>query len=382
MKAIINGTIYTMANGVITGGTVLIDHGKIVAVGQDVSIPDSAEIIDAAGQMVFPGLIDANTRVGIVEEGVGEIGNDADEKTKPVTPEMRALDATWWRDVAFTDARSAGITSISIGPGSANVISGQAMVVKTAGNLIDSMVLKEPAGLKISLGGNRQAHRDRTDDIALFKAELQKAKEAIAKEAKRKEGEIAEPNLKLDPIVALLKGGQPAHISAIQHHDILNAIELSDEWGFELVLERVLEGHLVVEEIKASGAAVIAGPTMINKMGVAKNMSTKMPGVLAKAGVKVALCTDHPTIPVAYLAVQAALAVRDGMPEDDALRAITIVAAEVLGVADRVGSIEVGKDADLAIFSGHPFDVTTKTTMTLIDGEIAYQAPKGGCCTC
>lgn len=376
MKAIVHGKLYTVSHGIIEDGTILIDGGKITAVGKDLGIPEGAEIIDASGMCVFPGLIDADTRIGIFEEGQSSVGDDTNEPSRPINTELRVIDATWWRDVAIADCRAEGVTTVSVAPGTASVIGGQIAAIKTAGNIIDHDVIKAPIGLKINLGGNRAAMRDRSSDVALFEAELQKAKELIAKRAK---GGSEEVNLRLDPLVDLLEGRLPARIVCIANHDITNAIDLAEKWGFNLIIERCLEGHLVADEIVSSGCAVIAGPTFINKSGAARNMSVKMPGVLAKAGVKVALCTDHPTLPSENLFVQAALACRDGMPEELAIRAITLTAAELLGIADRVGSLQEGKDADIAIFSGHPFDITSHCLMTLIDGKLVHNAEKGGC---
>jgi len=382
MKAIVNGTLYTMVNGIIEDGTILIDAGKIIAIGKGIALPEGTEIISAKGCTVLPGLIDADCKVGIFEEGQGPIGNDTNE-TVSLGAEFRASDATWWEDVAFDDCRKAGITALSIGPGSANLINGQSFVTKTAPGVIDHQIVRSFAGLKINICGTKSNQHDRTMDIASLQAQLQKAKELAAKNAKQTaKGEIPEENLKLDPLITLLSGGNYARVNVFANHDILNALELAKDWGFPLVLERCYEGHLVVDEIVASGCSVIAGPTFINRMGNAKNLSLKMPGILAKAGIKVALCSDHPTLPSENLATQAALCCRDGMPEELALKAITSVAAEVLGVSDRIGSLEVGKDADLAIFSGHPFKTATQCLATLIDGEFVYQAEKGGACSC
>ena len=376
MKAIVHGTLYTVSHGIIEDGTILIQDGKIAAVGTDIAIPAEAEVIDASGQSIFPGFIDADTRVGIFEEGQSSVGDDSNETPRMINTELRALDAIWWRDVAFSDCRAEGVTAVSVGPGTATVIGGQVALLKTSSHIIDQDIVKAPVGLKINLGGNRAERRDRSDSVALLEAELTKAKDLIARRAVSGTSEF---NLRLEPLVDLLEGRIPARILCITNHDISNAIDLAEKWGFTLIIERCLEGHLVLDEIVASGCSVIAGPTFINKSGAARNMSVKMPGVLAKAGVKVALCTDHPTLPSENLAVQAALACRDGLPEDLAISAITLTAAELLGVADRLGSLEVGKDADIACFSGHPFDITSHCLMTIIDGEIVFTSEKGGC---
>ena len=376
MKAIINGRIYTVAQGIIENGTVLVDGSKIIAVGTDVSIPAEAEIIDATGLSVFPGFIDADSRAGIFEEGQSSVGDDTNEPSRTINTELRTIDATWWKDVAFSDCRAEGVTSLAISPGTGSVICGQIAVLKALDCVIDQAVVKEPAGLKINLCGNRQERRDRSVDVSLFEAELYKAK---ALQEKRVKGEALDFNLKLDPLVDLLDGKIPARMIAYANHDIMNAIELSEKWGFKLIIERCYEGHIVLDDIVASKAAVIAGPTYINLSGIAKNLSVKMPGLLGKAGVKVALCTDHPTLPSENLFVQAALACREGLGEELAIKAITLTAAELLGVDDHIGSLETGKDADIAIFSGHPFHITSHCLMTLINGEIVHDARKGEC---
>jgi imidazolonepropionase-like amidohydrolase len=382
VKAIVNGTLYTVSHGVIENGTILIEDGKIVAIGANLPIPEEAELLFAQGAHVYPGLIDADCKVGIFEEGQGPIGDDTNEPNS-IGSEFRAFDATWWEDVAFEDCRRAGITALSIGPGSDNLINGQSFITKTGPGVLDHQVIRAFAGLKINICGTRGNQRDRTIDIAALQGQLQKAKELMVKNEKMlAKGETPEENPKLDPLVALLKGENFARITVYANHDILNALELAKTWGFPLVLERCYEGHLLVDDIVASGCKVIAGPTFINRMGASKNLSLKMPGVLAKAGVAVALCSDHPTMPSENLTTQAALACRDGMPEELALRAITLTAAEILGVADRIGSLEVGKDADFALFSHPIFKTASQCLATMVNGDLVWQAEKEGECQC
>lgn len=382
MKAIVNGTLYTVAQGIIKNGSIIIEKGKITAIGQNLDIPEEAELILAKGAHVYPGLIDADCKVGIFEEGQGPIGNDTNEPIA-LGSQLRAFDATWWEDVAFDDCRKAGITAMSIGPGSNNLINGQCFVTKTSFGVLDHQVINPFAGLKINITGTRSNNNDRTLDIAALEVQLQKAKELLEKNTKLKEkGEEPDENPVLDPIVALLTGENFARITAFANHEISNALELAEKWGFPLVLERCYEGHLVADQIKKSGAKVIAGPTFVNRMGKAQNLSLKMPGVLAKAGIPVALCTDHPIIPSENLTMQAALNCRDGMPEEEAIKAITLGAAEILKVDDRVGSLEVGKDADIAIFDQPLFKVKAQCLATLVNGELIWQKDEEGDCSC
>lgn len=382
MKAIVNGTIYTVAAGIIEKGSILIEKGKITAIGQNLTIPEEAELLLAEGAHIYPGLIDADCKVGIFEEGQGPIGNDTNEPIG-IGSHLRAFDATWWEDVAFEDCRKAGITALSIGPGSDNLINGQCFVTKTGYGVIDNQVINPFAGLKINITGTRLNNNDRTLDIASFQVQLQKAKELAEKNDKLiAKGETPEENPVLDPLVALLKGENFARVTAFTNHEILNALELAKKWGFPLVLERCYEGHLVAKEIKESHAQVIAGPTVVNRMGKAQNLSLKMPGVLQKAGINLALCSDHPILPSENLSVQAALSARDGLPPDQALRAITLGAAEILRVDHLVGSLEVGKDADIAIFDQPLFSTKAQCLATLVSGELVWQKEKEGECLC
>ncbi len=398
MLAIKNGRVLTPSGTFLDGATVLVDGGKIISVtsaGQGAAIPAGAEVVDASGKYVLPGLIDASTRAGIHEDGNGPIGVDTDEPSNPISPQLRTIDAAWHEDLALKDALQWGVTATMVSPGTANIFGGQTFVMKTAGRTLTDMAIKNPAGMKVSLtgtprmammaamrGGPQIQPRDRAQDVALFQAELQRAREAMERQERLEKAKAAgatnlpEPdrNLRTEAIMALLRGEMPIFVTAHLNHDISNAIELAREWGLKLVLERCAEGHLVLDEIQESGAAVVAGPITVNRRSDLKNLSLKLPGVLARAGVKVAISTDHPTIPIHYLTVQAATAVREGMGEADALKAITINPAEILGVAGRMGSLEAGKDADVAVYSGHPFDINTRVELTYVNGVKVWDA--------
>ncbi|MGE5561100.1 MAG: amidohydrolase family protein [Chloroflexota bacterium] len=391
MLALVNGKLLTMTHGTIDGGTVLIDGGKIVAVGRDVTIPQGCKTVDCQGKYVLPGLIDANGMVGLHNDGFGSIGHDEDEKFTPVAPQLRAIDAIWPEDPALADCVKAGITAVSVGPATTGVITGQCAVIKTRGGAIDDMVVKAPAGLRISITGTPRSPwgntgvtpRDRSTDIALLRQELRRAKEAIEKQekaaAKADAGDAAggpDRNLKQEVLIALLKGELPARVNVRYSYDIDNALELAREWGFKLILEDAPDAQLMVGDIAKAGAPVIVGPLPVNKEGERKNLSLKTPGILAKAGVKVAIASGFPETPIRYLFVSAALACSEGMPEDDALKAITINAAEILGVADRIGSLDAGKDADIVVYDGHPFEITSRVDRVYMDGELVA----GGCC--
>jgi imidazolonepropionase-like amidohydrolase len=382
MLAVTNARVVPVAGAPLEPGTVLIADGKIAAVGPEFVLAPGTEVIDARGQWVLPGLIDANTKLGIHEDGYGQIGYDEDELHTPLAPHLRALDAVNPEDVAIAEALAAGVTTVLVGPATSGVITGQCAVLKTAGTCVDHMVLSEPAGLRVSLtgtnpmmmrGGNAPP-RDRAQEVAMFRQALIRAREAMSKKARSGPGE-SEPsrppqrNLRQEALQRLLKREFPARMHVINNVDIRNALLLAREFGFELVLERAAEAQLMVDEIAASGCGVVLGPLTSNRRGELKNLSLKTPGILARAGVKVALATDFPSLPVKYIRAHAALAVRGGMTPADAIRALTLSAAELLGVADRVGSLEVGKDADLVFFSGDPFCVQTRVTRVMVEGK-------------
>jgi len=385
MLAITNGKIYTMAGKVLDGGVILIKDGKIEEVGQEIQIPQDAKVIDANGKYVFPGFIDAHSHVGIFEEAVGEIGEEGNEWTEPVTPHLRAIDAINPGDKAFEDAVAGGITCVFTGPGSANVIGGQSIVMKTYGKIIDDMVVKAPAGLKVAFGENpkrvygeqKKMPATRMATAALLREALTNAQNYKAKREKCRNNpeEVFERDLKMEVLCDVLDKKLPLRAHAHRADDIMTAIRIAREFDLEVVIEHCTEGHLIADELAKLQVPAIVGPSLSNRSKVElKNLSFKTPGILAEKGVKVAIMTDHPVIPIQYLPVCAALAVREGMKEEDALAAITIRAAEILGIAHRVGSLERGKDADVVIWNGHPFDIMSKPCCVIIDGQIVYES--------
>jgi imidazolonepropionase-like amidohydrolase len=381
MKAIINGTLHTVIRGVVQDGTLLIDdEGRIAAVGASVSIPAGAEIVDAAGLNVFPGFVDAHTHLGIWEEGVGRAYWDGNEATDPVTPHVRALDALNPRDQGLADARSVGVTTVCVTPGSANPICGQAVVIKTAGDVVDRMVIREPAGLKMALGENPKSvykPRDkmpstRMGTAAVIREALFNARAYMAKQARAADdAEPPDEDLKLEAIALALRRTIPARIHAHRADDILTALRLGEEFELDITIEHCTEGHKVAAELAEAGVAALVGPTLASRSKMElRELSFATAGELSQAGVTVALISDHPFVPIQYLPLCGGLAVREGLDERTALRALTLTPAELLGVEDRVGSLEVGKDADVAIYEGHPFyDVQARCQLTLIQGR-------------
>ena len=381
MKAIINGKVYTMAGEVLEKGIVLIEDGKIKAVGTDIDVPENAEVIDAEGKIVTPGIIDAHTHVGIGEEGIGWEGSDYNEVSDPVTPHLRAIDAINPEDEGFKDAIKGGITTVMTGPGSANVIGGENLVMKTHGRTVEDMLIYTPSGLKGAFGenpkrvyGQRSVPKlpgTRMGTAAVMRKALVDAQNYINQiEKAEEEGKPAERDLAKESLARLIKKEIPLRAHAHRADDILTILRIAKEFDIDVTLEHCTEGHKIADKIAEAGVPAVVGPSLTARSKYElKDKTFKTPGVLTEAGVKVALMTDHPVIPVNYLPICAGLAVRQGMKEIDALKAITINAAEILGVADKVGSLEEGKDADVVIFDGHPLETMTKVTTVLVNGE-------------
>ena len=398
MIAITNGKVITVTQGTLECGTVLVEGGRIVAVGKEVEIPEDAEVYDATGKVVMPGLIDAHCHVGIWPEGIGWEHSDGNEMTDPITPHLRALDAVHPEDPAFKELVAAGVTTVLTGPGSGNLIGGQWVCLKTAPKpSVEQMVLLEPAGMKMALGenpkrvygGQKKAPSTRMGNAAALRAALVDAQNYLEKwrryEAEQaeyqakaeagdedaKEPKPPERDLKLEALGKVLHREMKARVHAHRADDMLTAIRIAKEFNLDLTLEHATEGYKIADILAAKGIPVTAGPILFSREKYElKEMTPKNPGLMAKAGVKVAIQTDEMSA-VKYLTINAALAVREGMPEEEALKAITINAAEIIGVADRVGSLEVGKDADIVVFSGHPFDYRTVAELVLVDGQVA-----------
>lgn len=387
MRAIVNGTLHTVTRGTIEGGTILVDdEGRIAAVGAGLALPEGIEVIDAEGGHVFPGFVDAHTHLGIWEEGVGRAFWDGNEVSDPVTPHVRALDAINPRDPGLADARSAGVTTVCITPGSGNAICGQAVVVKTAGEVTDCMVVRQPAGLKMALGENPKSvykPRDkmpstRMGTAALIRQALVRAQTYLEKQARAAEDPDRQPpdeDLQLEALAMVLRREIPVRFHAHRADDILTALRLAEEFGLEIAVEHCTEGHKVAAELAGAGVPALVGPSLSSRSKVElRELSFATAGDLARAGVTVALISDHPFVPIQYLPLCGGLAVRAGLDPETALRALTLTPAEILGVAGRAGSLEPGKDADLALYRGHPFyDVQARCYMTFIQGRLVHE---------
>jgi imidazolonepropionase-like amidohydrolase len=404
MLAVIHGNVHTISDGVKPDCTILIREGKIEALleeppsispggAQTSSLPPGYEVLDATGKIVLPGLIDARTSAGLFGDGSGFQNADHEELTDPDTAWVRAVDAINPADPAFADARGAGITTLLAGPGTTNVAGGLSAVVKTACGTVEAMLVCEPAGLQVGLGRPPvDAYRSknklwtRMGVVALLRERLTAARATLPKQVRADEasgsGEgpgsngASEKDFRLEPYAGLLRRDYPARIRVATAEDAWTALRLADEFGFDLVLEQLTEGHLagLPEELARRGIACVVGPMMkAGKTPETQALTFRTAAILSRAGLPIALCTGHPSRPVRYLTLEAALAVRAGLEEAVALQAITLNAAAALGLADRLGSIEPGKDADLAIFDGDPLLPTSRVTQTIIGGQVVYE---------
>lgn len=394
-RYLINGRIMTMASGKkekkkgleadYENGFLLIEDGRIARIGnmdQLGKIPakgNQMDVIDAKGRLVMPGIIEAHCHMGITEEKKGMEGDDCNENVEPVTPYLRAIDAINSMDAAFDDAVRAGITSAMIGPGSSNVVGGQFAFVKTKGRRIDDIIVLAPAAMKVAFGENPKVNFSgqgkmpvtRMAIAGMLREELFKARQY--QEKKEKAGEDFEKDFRYDCWMPVLEGRIPlkAHVHRVD--DIFTAIRIAKEFGLRMTLDHCSEGHLVAEELAKEGYPAIVGPDLSSRSKIeVQNVAFKTAGILSAAGVKTAITTDHPVSLIQSLPICAGLCVKSGMPMEEALKAITIHAAQICNVADRVGSLEVGKDADIAIFDGNPLEVFTEVYCTLINGEVAY----------
>ena len=373
MIALTNGRLYTIENGIIEQGTILLDGGKIAAVGAEVEIPADTQVIDVQGRIVTPGFIDAHTHIGIDEEIHQPMGDDCNEMTEPNTAELRAMDAINYRDLSFQDAVKAGITTVMITPGSANVFGGLVAVMKTAGKTYKEMLVNGEAGLKMAFGENpKRVYGEKDKSPSSRMASMAIARQGFyeAKEYLKKSDEDREFNLQTEHIAKALEGGIPVRAHAHRADDILTAIRMRDEFNLDLVVEHCTDGHLIVEELKEAGVKVAVGPSLSNRAKVEmENVTFRTPGVLASAGVEVAIITDAPCTPIQYLPICAGMAMREGMTEEDAFKALTIVPAKILKVDDRLGSLAVGKDADVVVWNNHPMEIMGRPEMVFVNGK-------------
>ena len=375
-----NATIRSLAKAGTFDGSVLIKDGKIAEVSNVISLPESAacETIDVRHHLLMPGLIEAHCHMGITEEKKGQEGDDCNETVHPITPMLRSIDAINTMDAAFSDAVRAGITSANIGPGSSNVVGGQFAVIKTCGRRIDDLILKMPSAMKVAFGENPKVNYSGMDMSpatrmamsGMLRNELVNARQYLCDYEKNN----TPYSLHYEAWRPVFEKKIPlkAHVHRVD--DIFTAIRIAKEFDLRMTLDHCSEGHLIAEELAAENYPAIVGPdfTTRNKIEV-QNVAFKTAGILANAGVTVAITTDHPVSLIQSLPLCVGLSVKQGLSLEDGYRAMTINAAKICGTDDRVGTIEKGKDADIAIFDGNPMETFTKTLMTIIDGKVVYR---------
>ncbi len=390
MLAIKGGKVVTITNGTIEGGTVLVDGGKIVAVGKDVPVPAGAEVIDATGKWVTPGLIDSHSHLAVFGEPSLPATADGNERTDPNTAQVRGRDALNPQDPGIPKVVAGGVTAVYTGPGSANIIGGTGMVIKLRGRTADEMIVPGTEAMKMALGenpkrvygegqkkipstrmGNAAVLRTALVDAQNYQQKIERAEAEAEKEGKPVK--LPDRNLKHEALVRVLKREIKARIHAHRADDILTAINIAEEFGLDYIIEHCTEGHKIPDVLAAKKVRATIGPLL---MGPSKHeiwdTTLENPGILAKAGVKVAIQTDTSSA-TKWLPLQVGLAIRHGMTEEDAFKAVTINAAEIAGVADRMGSLQAGKDADVVVWNGHPFCNFTRAVLVLIDGNKVFE---------
>ncbi|MGO5093011.1 amidohydrolase [Clostridium sp. LCP25S3_F10] len=383
MLLIKNGKIHTMTGEIYVNDCILIHNGKIEKIAKKIDISnEDLQVIDAKGGWVMPGFIDAHCHIGIMEEGIKFEGMDLNEYSSAITPHLRAIDGINPRDRAFKYAIETGITTVMTGMGSSNPIGGQFAIIKTYGKSVDEMLVKAPAALKIAFGENPKSifgkkgkmPITRMGIVALIRETLYKARNyKNRKEQALREGKVFDIDIKMESIMPVLNGEIPLKAHAHRSDDILTAIRIAKEFGVKLTIDHGTEANLVIDYIKESGFPVIAGPNMNFRGKVeTQNRSYDTTKILQESGILYAIITDHPVVPIEFLPLSAALAVKNGLQEDEALKAITINAAKILGIDNRVGTLEEGKDADICIYNDNPLNIISKNMYTIISGNIVY----------
>ncbi|MET9248362.1 amidohydrolase [Nonomuraea sp. NPDC003709] len=385
--AITSGYVVPIDGDPIDGGTVLVQDGKITAVGRDVAVPEGTPIVDAAGGWVLPGFVEAHGHLGVYEEAEGWAGQDTNEMTDPNGARLRALDAINPADLAFADALSGGVTTAVIKPGSGNPIGGQTVAIKCWGRSVDEMLVKEPASVKSALGENpKRVYGDQKKlpstrqgvaaviRDAFMKAQDYKARRAAAAD----EGKPFDRDGTLEILVRVLDGELPWCQHTHRADDISTALRLADEFGYRLIINHGTDGHLLADTLADRDVPVIIGPLFTSRSKVElRRRSLRNPGILARAGVRLAITTDHPVVPIHFLVHQATLAVKEGLDPAEALRSITLNPARIMGIDDRVGALRPGLDGDVVIWSGDPLDVMSRALRVFVSGREVYTYADG-----
>ena len=383
MLYIFNGYIKPMVGEDIPNGCVLIgDDGKIISVGADLTAPEGAVKIDAQGRLVTPGCVDAHCHIGLDNQAMGWEGRDYNEGTDPLTPHMRAIDSINPMDEAFPNAIRGGVTSACTGPGSANVVGGTFVAIKLVGKRVDKMIIKFPLAMKCAFGENpkrcygqasKKSPSTRMATAALLREILFKANRYAQDKA---DGKNPGFDMKMEAMLPVVRGEIPLKCHAHRADDILTSIRIAKEFGLKITLDHCTDGALIADELAEEGFPAFVGPTLGSKSKIElTNKSFSTPAALYNAGVPISIITDSPVIPLENLPMCAGLAVKAGLPVQEAWKAITINPATQTGIGDRVGSLEPGKDADLVIWTADPMSVLgAESFMTIVDGKIVYQA--------
>ena len=379
MILIQHGMVYTMTEDAPTQADVLVEDGKILRVEAKIIPQSEWTVIDASGKNVYPGFIDAHCHLGMIEEAIGFEGNDSNEATDPITPQLRAIDGFNPMDRAVEEAKNAGITAVATGPGSANVIGGQFAVLKTCGKRVDNMIVKAPLAMKIAFGENpkrvynskQRSPMTRMATAALLRQTLTEAKNYMHKKEKDPETPV---DFKLEPLIPVLKREIPLKAHAHRADDIFTALRIAKEFNVRITLDHCTEGHLIAQELAGDNVKAIVGPSFGSRSKFElTNKTFDTPKALYEAGIPFAIMTDHPVIPIQHLRVQAGICVSFGLPEYEAMKAITINAARILGLDAQVGSLAPGKDADLVMYDGDPLDCRSSVVTTVVNGEVVYE---------
>ena len=373
-----HGTIYDGVTPTPYAADIRLENGKIKEISPDLTPHPGEEVFDAAGLRIYPGFVDAHSHLGLDNYGMGYEGQDYNEMGDIVAAHLRAIDSFNPLELGVRKALEGGVTTVGTGPGSANVLGGTFIAVKTRGICVDDMIVKDPVAMQCAFGENpKRCYRDKGDSARMTTAaKLREMLFAARDYMERKEaagGDIAKSpkfDMKLEALIPVLKGEIPLKAHAHRADDICTAIRIAKEFGVKMTLEHCTEGHLIPEVVARSGFPAAVGPTLTNASKIELvNKSFETPGVLARAGVQVSIITDNPVIPQSYLPLCAGLAVKAGMDPFAALQAITINPAKHLGIADRVGSLEVGKDGDVVIVNGDPMVSDSTITAVLVNGE-------------
>ncbi len=381
MRAIVNATVITVSGEDLVGATVILKDGKIQSVGAT-EIPDGTEIIDGRGKFLSPGLIDAHTHLGVSTEGSPAEFYDHNDRSASVLPELRIVDSLYPGDPGFEEARMGGVTTVQTLPGSADVVGGTGAIIKTVGNVVDRMIVVAPSSMKAALGenpirtfqGKNGLPSTRMGCAACLRKALADAQSYIAERSdKEADGKPFKRDLAMEQMALVIEGKIPLSVHAHRADDICTAIRVAEEFEVPYTIEHCTEGHLIDDFLAEKSVKAAIGPlnTSRRKMELA-NRSWELPVALEKQGVHFCIITDHPVIPISDLVLETSLAVRAGLGIKTAMRAITLSAAEHLGIDHMVGSIEEGKDGDLVLWSGHPLEFNSRVEMTFIDGEIVY----------